>query len=89
MGLFILWLGWFGFNGSSQSALAGAVGAAAISNILVNTNLARPILGRVDPLVSLNGTIAGLVANTVEPDIVDHYWAVVIGAVGGANASPV
>ena len=38
--MFIFWLGWFGFNGSSQSALAGANGAAAISNILVNTNLA-------------------------------------------------
>ncbi len=95
-GIFILWLGWFGFNGGSQLALSGAVDAVALSNILANTNLAaaagvmaaiglsRPILGRVDLLAGLNGAIAGLVAITAEPDIVDHYWAVVIGAGGGA-----
>ena len=96
LGVFILWLGWFGFNGGSQLALSGAVDAVAISNILANTNLAaaagvmaamivsRPILGRVDLLASLNGAIAGLVAITAGPDIVEHYWAVIIGAVGGA-----
>ena len=96
LGVFILWLGWFGFNGGSQLALSGAVDAVAISNILANTNLAaaagviaamalsRPVLGRVDLLASLNGAIGGLVAITAGPDIVDHYWAVVIGAVGGA-----
>ena len=95
LGVFILWLGWFGFNGGSQLALAGAVDAVAMSNVLVNTNLAaaagvmaaisvsRPILGRIDLLAGLNGAIAGLVAITAGPDIVDHYWAVVIGAVGG------
>ena len=95
LGVFILWLGWFGFNGGSQLALAGAVDAVAMSNVLVNTNLAaaagvmaamsvsRPILGRVDLLACLNGAIAGLVSITAGPDIVDHYWAVVIGAVGG------
>ncbi len=95
LGVFILWLGWFGFNGGSQLALAGTVDAVAMSNVLVNTNLAaaagvmaaisvsRPILGRVDLLAGLNGAIAGLVAITAGPDIVDHYWAVVIGAVGG------
>ena len=97
LGVFILWLGWFGFNGGSQLALSGAVDAVAISNILANTNLAaaagviaamalsRPILGRVDLLASLNGAIGGLVAITAGPDIVEHYWAVVIGAVGGAT----
>ena len=96
LGVFILWLGWFGFNGGSQLALSGAVDAVAISNILANTNLAaaagvmaaiivsRPILGRVDLMASLNGAIAGLVAITAGPDIVEHYWAVIIGAVGGA-----
>ncbi len=96
LGVFILWLGWFGFNGGSQLALSGAADAVAISNILANTNLAaaagviaamalsRPVLGRVDLLASLNGAIGGLVAITAGPDIVDHYWAVVIGGVGGA-----
>ncbi len=96
LGVFILWLGWFGFNGGSQLALSGAVDAVAISNILANTNLAaaagvlaamalsRPVLGRVDLLASLNGAIGGLVAITAGPDIVEHYWAVVIGGVGGA-----
>ena len=95
LGVFILWLGWFGFNGGSQLALAGALDAVAMSNVLVNTNLAagagvmaamsvsRPLLGRVDLLVVLNGAIAGLVSITAGPDVVDHYWAVVIGAVGG------
>ena len=95
LGVFILWLGWFGFNGGSQLALGGAADAVAISNILTNTNLAasagvmaaislsRPILGRVDLLAGLNGAIAGLVAITAGPDIVDHYWAIIIGAVGG------
>ena len=95
LGVFILWLGWFGFNGGSQLALAGTVDAVAMSNVLVNTNLAaaagvmaaimvsRPILGRIDLLAGLNGAIAGLVAITAGPDIVDHYWAIIIGAIGG------
>ena len=95
LGVFILWLGWFGFNGGSQLALGGAVDAIALSNILANTNLAaaagvmtaialsRPVLGRVDLLAALNGAIGGLVAITAGPDIVHHHWAVFIGAVGG------
>ena len=95
LGVFILWLGWFGFNGGSQLALGGAVDAIAMSNVLANTNLAaaagvmaaisvsRHILGRVDLLAGLNGAIGGLVAITAGPDIVDHYWSVVIGAIGG------
>ncbi len=96
LGVFILWLGWFGFNGGSQLQLSGAADAVAISNILVNTNLSaaagvmtaiglsRLILGRIDLLAGLNGAIAGLVAITAAPDIVDHYWAIIIGAIGGA-----
>ena len=95
LGVFILWLGWFGFNGGSQLALGGAVDAVAMSNVLVNTNLAaaagviaaisvsRPLLGRVDLLAGLNGAIAGLVSITAGPDIVNHTWAIIIGLVGG------
>ena len=95
LGVFILWLGWFGFNGGSQLALAGVGDAVAISIILVNTNLAaaagvmaaisvsKPILGRYDLFAGLNGAIAGLVSITAGPDIVEHHWAIVIGAAGG------
>ena len=95
LGVFILWLGWFGFNGGSQAALGSAVDAVSIANILANTNLAaaagvltalsvsRPILGRIDLLATLNGAIGGLVAISAAPLFVDHYWAVVVGAVGG------
>ena len=95
LGVFILWLGWFGFNGGSQLALSGALDAVAVSNIFSNTNLgaaagvmtalsfSRVVLGRVDLFAGLNGTLAGLVAITAAPDIVQHHWAVVIGAVGG------
>ncbi len=94
LGVFILWLGWFGFNGGSQLALSSAIDAVAMSHVLVNTNLAaaagviaalflsRPILGRIDLLAVLNGALAGLVSITAGPDIVGHYWALVIGAVG-------
>ena len=95
LGVFILWLGWFGFNGGSQLALGSALDAVTMSLILVNTNLAaaagvvaaiafsRPVLGRTDLFAGLNGAIAGLVAITAGPDIVEHHWAVVIGAIGG------
>ena len=95
LGVFILWLGWFGFNGGSQLALSGALDAVVMSNVLVNTNLAaaagvmaalsasRLFFRRTDLLVSLNGAIAGLVSITAGPNIVEPYWAIVIGAVGG------
>ncbi len=94
LGVFILWFGWFGFNGGSQLALSGAADAVAMSNVLVNTNLAaaagvmaalflsRPLFGRIDLLAVLNGALAGLVSITAGPDIVDHYWALIIGVVG-------
>ena len=94
LGVFILWFGWFGFNGGSQLAMGSAADALAMSHVLVNTNLAgaagviaaiavsRPILGRVDLLVGLNGAIAGLVSIAAGPDITGHYWAILIGAVG-------
>ena len=95
LGVFILWMGWFGFNGGSQMALAGVSDVVAMSIVLANTNLAaaaavmaaisvsKPILGRYDPFVGLNGAIAGLVSITAGPDIVEHHWAIIIGAVGG------
>ena len=95
LGVFILWLGWFGFNGGSQLALGSVFDAVAMSNVLVNTNLAaaagvmaavsvaRVFLGRVDLLAVLNGAIAGLVSITAAPDLVDHWWAIIIGAIGG------
>ena len=95
LGVFILWLGWFGFNGGSQLALGGVENAVAMSIVLVNTNLAaaggvlaalivsRPLLKRVDLLAVLNGAIAGLVSITAGPDILPHGLAILIGAVGG------
>ena len=96
LGVFILWFGWFGFNGGSQLALGSALDVVAMSNVLVNTNLAaaagvitalacsRYILGRTDIFAALNGAIAGLVSITAGPDITQHLWAVIIGAIGGA-----
>ena len=95
LGVFILWFGWFGFNGGSQLALGSAADATKMSHVLVNTNLAasagvmaalglsRYILGRMDLFAGLNGAIAGLVSITAGPDITEHYWAVIIGAIGG------
>ena len=95
LGVLILWFGWLGFNGGSQLALGGVSDAVAMSNVLANTNLAaaagvvtalfiaRPLFGRVDLLIILNGAIGGLVAITAGPDITAPYWAVIIGALGG------
>ena len=95
LGVFILWLGWFGFNGGSQLALGTPGDAVAMTIVLVNTNLAaaagvlaalavsRSVLGRIDLFAGLNGAIAGLVAITAGPTMVDHWWAMVIGAIGG------
>ena len=95
LGVFILWMGWFGFNGGSQLALGGAADATAMGNLLINTNLgaaagvvaalalSRPLLGRVDLLAVLNGALGGLVGVTAGPDLVGHHWALLIGAIGG------
>ena len=94
LGVFILWFGWLGFNGGSQLALGSALDAVAMSQVIVNTNLAaaagviaailvsRPILGRMDLFAGLNGAIAGLVAITAGPDIAEPYWAIIIGIIG-------
>ncbi len=99
LGVFILWLGWFGFNGGSQLALGGVENAVGMSIVLVNTNLAaaggvlaalvvsRPLFKRVDLLAVLNGAIAGLVSITAGPDVLPHYWALLTGVVGGVVCS--
>ena len=95
LGVFILWFGWIGFNGGSQLGMSSTQDAVAMSIVIVNTNLAaaagvvvailvsRPLMGRIDLFAILNGAIAGLVSITARPDITEHYWAVIIGAVGG------
>ena len=94
LGVFILWLGWFAFNGGSVLALGDAASAVSMSNVIVNTNLAaaagvlaallvsRPLLGRLDLFAGLNGAIAGLVSITAGPDIGSGWRAMLIGAVG-------
>ena len=95
VGVFILWLGWFGFNGGSQLALASFDDAVAISTIFINTNLAacggvitaaivtRLMFGKTDVIQMLNGAIGGLVAITAEPLAPSPFAAILIGSVGG------
>jgi Amt family ammonium transporter len=95
LGTFILWLGWFGFNGGSQLAMGSAADVIAIANIYVNTNLAAAggvvasmaltqiMYKKIDLTMVLNGAIAGLVSITAEPLAPSPGLAVVIGAVGG------
>ena len=95
LGAFILWFGWFGFNGGSQLALGSAADAAAIAIIYVNTNLAAAagvlaamitaqiLYKKIDLTFALNGAIAGLVSITAGPEYQNHLIACLIGAVGG------
>jgi Amt family ammonium transporter len=95
LGTFILWLGWFGFNGGSQLALGSGADAAAISNIFINTNMAaaggvvvaglvsQALYGKVDLTMALNGAIGGLVSITAEPLTPSIGSAVFIGGIGG------
>ena len=95
IGVFVLWLGWFGFNGGSQLALGSFADAVSISTIFINTNLAacggvlaaavitRLMFGKTDVVQMLNGAIGGLVAITAEPLAPSPLSAILIGAVGG------
>ena len=95
IGVFILWLGWFGFNGGSQLALGTFEDAVAISTIFINTNLAacggvlaagiitRLMYGKTDVVQMLNGAIGGLVAITAEPLAPSPFAAIIIGGIGG------
>ncbi|MEM6602640.1 MAG: ammonium transporter [Pseudomonadota bacterium] len=94
LGVFILWLGWFGFNGGSQLALGSAADAIAVANIFANTNAAaaggvvfvmlasRILYRRLDVVMVLNGALAGLVSITAEPLTPDIGQSVVIGGIG-------
>ena len=95
LGTFILWLGWFGFNGASQLALGSAIDAVAVSQIFANTNMAaaggvvaaiaatKLIYKKVDLTMALNGALAGLVSITAEPLTPTIGEAIIIGAIGG------
>ncbi len=95
LGTFILWLGWFGFNGGSELKLSDVGEANAVAQVFVNTNMAaaggvvaalitaRLLFGKADLTMVLNGALAGLVAITAEPLTPTPGVATLIGAVGG------
>ncbi|NDD49456.1 MAG: ammonium transporter, partial [Alphaproteobacteria bacterium] len=95
LGTFILWLGWFGFNGGSQLALGSLEDASSVSKIFMNTNLAAAggvvaaiilsqiLYKKVDLTMALNGALAGLVSITAEPLMPSPLSAIIIGAIGG------
>jgi len=95
LGTFILWFGWFGFNGGSELAVANFDSANNVARVFVNTNMAacggvvaalltvRTIWGKADLTMALNGALAGLVAVTASPLTPSPLMATVIGAMGG------
>ena len=96
LGTFILWLGWFGFNGGSTLKLGGIGVANEVANVFLNTNaaaaggliaallVARIMFGKADLTMALNGALAGLVAITAEPADPSPLLSTIIGAIGGA-----
>ena len=95
LGTFILWMGWYGFNGGSVLALGDAASAIEMGNVMVNTNMAacggmiaamimvQVLYKKVDVTMGLNGALAGLVSITAGPATPSLGAAVIIGAVGG------
>jgi Amt family ammonium transporter len=95
IGVFLLWIGWFGFNGGSQLAFSSEGDALAIADVMLNTNLAAAggavaallvswaIFKKPDFSMTLNGVIAGLVSITAGPDVITGIWAVLAGVMGG------
>lgn len=95
LGTFILWMGWFGFNGGSVLATASVENANAVAVVFMNTNAAacgglvaalltaRLLFGKADLTMALNGALAGLVAITAEPSTPTPLLATLFGAVGG------
>ncbi|WP_370741229.1 ammonium transporter [Halomonas heilongjiangensis] len=96
LGTFILWMGWFGFNGGSELKMSDALSANNVAQVFVNTNaaaaggviaaliLAKLWFRKADLTMALNGALAGLVAITAEPLAPSAFGAMLIGAVGGA-----
>jgi Amt family ammonium transporter len=96
LGMFILWMGWFGFNGGSELMVSNVGEANAVADVFVNTNAAACggliaalivshfMFGKVDLTMAVNGALAGLVAITAEPLNWGGVGATLIGAVGGA-----
>ncbi|HHO68431.1 MAG TPA: ammonium transporter [Gammaproteobacteria bacterium] len=95
LGTFILWLGWFGFNGGSELKISDVGEANAVALVFVNTNMAaaggvvaaalvaRALFGKTDLTMTLNGALAGLVAITAEPLAPTPLVATLVGAAGG------
>lgn len=95
LGTFILWMGWFGFNGGSTLKLGGIEVANEVANVFMNTNaaasggliaalvVARLIFGKADLTMALNGALAGLVAITADPASQSALVSTIIGALGG------
>ena len=95
LGMFILWFGWFGFNGGSELKLSNIDEANAVAQVFVNTNMAAAgglvaalvlatiIFGKADLTMALNGALAGLVSITAEPLSGTNLESMLIGAVGG------
>ena len=95
LGTFILWMGWFGFNGGSVLATATVESANAVAVVFMNTNmaaagggvaallLARVLFGKADLTMALNGALAGLVAITAEPSTPTPLQATIFGTIGG------
>jgi Amt family ammonium transporter len=95
LGTFILWFGWFGFNGGSELRVSDFIEANAVAQVFVNTNTAaaggvvaalitaRLLFGKADLTMALNGALAGLVAITAEPLTPSAGLSTLIGAIGG------
>ena len=95
LGAWILWLGWFGFNGGSELIVSDEASAIAVSQVFMNTNMAAAggvvatlmlslvLTGKMDVTMAINGAIAGLVAITAGPSAPTGGTAVIIGAIGG------
>lgn len=95
LGTFILWMGWFGFNGGSVLKVADVANANAVAMVFLNTNaaaagglvaallVARALFGKADLTMALNGALAGLVAITAEPSTPTALQATIFGALGG------